>query len=225
MGDPRKNQKKYTTPRHPWQKVRIDEERELLTEYGLKNKKDLWKMTSRLARFKKQAKTLISRKDEQGLMEKELFMNKLQKLNLINVDATLDDVLDLSVKDLLERRLQTILFRKGHAKSVKQSRQMIVHEHVLINGQKMNVPSFLVPISIENSIDFHPQSPFIDPDHPERKVEEMVPVVEETKEVKKEEPVKVEKTKEVKKEEPVKVEKTKEVKKEEPVKVEEAKAK
>ena len=195
MGDPRKQRKKYSGPGHPWQKSRIEEEKILTNEYGLKNKKDLWKMTSRLARFKKQAKALISRKDAQGLMEKDLFLKKLQKLNLINHDATLDHVLDLSVKDLLERRLQTILFRKGHAKSIKQSRQMIVHEHVLINGQKMNVPSFLVPISIENSIDFHPQSPFIDPDHPERKIEEMIPVVEETKE----EVTKEEKTEEAKK--------------------------
>ena len=193
MGDPRKQRKKYSGPGHPWQKSRIEEEKLLTNEYGLKNKKDLWKMTSRLARFKSQAKALISRKDEQGLMEKSLFMAKLQKLNLINTDATIDDVLDLSVKDLLERRLQTILFRKGHAKSVKQARQMIVHEHVLINGQKMNVPSFLVPISIENSIDFHPQSPFIDPDHPERRIEEMIPVVEETKV--EEEPIKVEEAK------------------------------
>jgi small subunit ribosomal protein S4 len=190
MGDPRKQRSKFSGPNHPWQKARIDEEKVLMVEYGLKNKKDLWRITSRLAKFKKQAKSLISRHDDQSVKEKELFIKKLSRLNLVKQDATLDDVLDLHVKDLLERRLQTILFRKGHARTIKQARQMIVHKHVLIKNQKMDVPSFLVPISMETQIDFHPNSPFIDEEHPERKIEQ-IPIeelkIEDSKEETKEE--------------------------------------
>ena len=44
MGDPRKTRKKYDTPQHPWQKERMDQESVFLKEYGLKNKKEIWKM-------------------------------------------------------------------------------------------------------------------------------------------------------------------------------------
>ncbi|MDP3918969.1 MAG: 30S ribosomal protein S4 [Nanoarchaeota archaeon] len=184
MGDPRKQRKKYSTPSHPWQKARIDEEKILVVEYGLKNKKDLWRMISKLAKFKQQAKALIARKDSQALKEKELFIIKLQKLNLVNENSSLEDVLDLAVKDLLERRLQTILFRKGYARTIKQSRQMITHQHIMINGQKMDVPSFLVPTSIEAALEFQGRSPFADPEHPERKDKEKAPKIEEKEEAK-----------------------------------------
>ena len=180
MGDPRKQRKKYRKPSHPWQKTRIEEEKVLVLEYGLKNKKDLWRMTSKLAKFKQQAKSLIAKTDKQAVMEKELFMKKLQKLSLISADATLDDILDLSVKDLLERRLQTLVLRKGFAKTIKQSRQMIVHQHVVVNDQKLDVPSFLVPSALEDQIQFVEKSPFSDPEHPERKIEIVVEEVEET---------------------------------------------
>tara|TARA_Y100000310_G_scaffold345827_1_gene470702 strand:- start:9831 stop:10484 length:654 start_codon:yes stop_codon:yes gene_type:complete len=179
MGDPRKQRKKYDRPPHPWQKARIDEEKLLSEEYGLKNKKDLWRMTSKLARFKQQAKALIARQGEQAEKEKSLFLTKLHKLNLVQEAATLDHVLDLSVKDLLERRLQTVVFRQGLSRTIKQARQMIVHEHIMVNNQKVNVPSFLVTSAIESSIEFHGRSNFIDPEHPERKQPE--PVVEEVK--------------------------------------------
>ena len=191
MGDPRKQRKKYDRPSHPWQKARIDEEKLLTEEYGLKNKKDLWRMTSKLARFKKQAKSLIASQGEQAESEKTLFLAKLQKLNLVPEGATLDNVLDLSVKDLLERRLQTIVFRQGLARTVKQARQMIVHEHIMVNDQKVNVPSFLVTREMESVLEFHGRSNFNDPEHPERKQPE--PVVEETKvEAKEETPAKEE---------------------------------
>ena len=40
MGDPRKLRKKYYPPSHPWQKIRIDEEKILMKDYGFKNKKE-----------------------------------------------------------------------------------------------------------------------------------------------------------------------------------------
>ncbi len=183
MGDPRKQRRKYSGPQHPWNRARIEEEKVLVEEYGLKNKKDLWKMTSKLAKFKRQAKSLIAKQGKQAEYEKHLFLEKLQKLKLIGEGATMDDILSLSVKDLLERRLQTLLFRKGLARSVKQARQFITHGHVFIDEHKMNVPSYLVPVGLEETIIFSPRSALFDPEHPERKPpEKLVQKIEEKEE-------------------------------------------
>ena len=48
MGDPKKQRKKYETPLHPWQGERILAEKKIMEEYGLKNKKEIWKMNSML---------------------------------------------------------------------------------------------------------------------------------------------------------------------------------
>lgn len=170
MGDPKKQRKKYSGPQHPWRRARLEEERLLVEEYGLKNKTDLWKMTSRLGQFKKQAKSLIAQRGEQAEIEKKLFLGKLQRLKLVTVDSTVDDVLSLSIKDLLERRLQTLLFRRGLSHSISQSRQFIVHGHVFVHGQKMNIPSYLVPAGHDELIAFAANSALSDPEHPERKV-------------------------------------------------------
>ncbi len=179
MGDPRKHRKKFSGPLHPWRRTRIEEEKVLTEEYGLRNKKDLWKMTSKLGHFKQQAKALIARQGSQAELERKLFLAKLQRLSLIGADGTVDDVLSLQPKDIFERRLQTLLYRKGFAHSALQARQFIVHGHVFIHGQKMNVPSYLVPAGQEALITFDPKSALADPDHPERVIKEKAPKVEE----------------------------------------------
>jgi small subunit ribosomal protein S4 len=45
---------------------------------------------------------------------------------------------------LLERRLDNIVYRLGFANSRAQARQLVRHNHVLVNGHKVNLPSFLV---------------------------------------------------------------------------------
>lgn len=172
MGDPRKTRSKYSGPQHPWNRKRLEEERLLVSEYGLKNKKDLWKVTSKLTHYKKQAKTLIARRGKQAETEKQLFLQKLQKLKLIGESATVDDVLQLTAKDLLERRLQTMVMRKGFAQSAKQSRQFIVHGHIAVHGQIMTVPSFLVPGAVEDMLSYASRSALSEPEHPVRQVKE-----------------------------------------------------
>ncbi|MFN3384470.1 MAG: 30S ribosomal protein S4, partial [Archaeoglobaceae archaeon] len=79
-------------------------------------------------------------------------IKKLQKFGILKENATLDDVLDLSVENFLERRLQTIVFRQGLAKTVKQARQMIVHGHIEVDGRKVTCPSFIVLKDLESKI-------------------------------------------------------------------------
>lgn len=172
MGDPKKRKKKFSKPHHPWQKERIEEEAILINDYGFKNKKELWKMKSILRNFFDQAKKLIALKTPQADKEKKQLLHKLQALGLVEKTAQLEDILGISLKDLLERRLQTQVFRKGLAKSISQSRQFIVHNHVLVGANKITVPSYLVSKKEEGYISFSPGSKLSDMSHPERIKEE-----------------------------------------------------
>ncbi|MBS3171004.1 30S ribosomal protein S4 [Candidatus Woesearchaeota archaeon] len=168
MGDPKKNRKKYSTPSHPWQATRLKEEGELLNRFGLKNKKEVWKMISTIKRFKAQAKSLIASQTEQGEKEKKQLISKLAKLNLISENATLDDVLELKLDSIFERRLQTFVFKLSLAKSIEQARQFIIHGHISIENKRINVPSYLVKKEEETKISFYPNSDLSKEDHPER---------------------------------------------------------
>jgi len=127
-----------------------------------------------------------------------------------------NDALD-SLKDILERRLQSIVFRKGLARSMKQSRQFIVHGHVMVDGKKLTSPGYLVPKAVEGSISFVPRSSLTDEMHPERvQVEKLAKKPEEKADKKTEKKAenKPVKKKETKKEKPKKETKPKEDKKE-----------
>jgi small subunit ribosomal protein S4 len=188
MGDPRKIRPTYQGPSHPWQKSRIESDRVLAIDYGLKSMTEIWKTDSLLKKFTTIAKNLIPRRDAQAAKEKEQLLTRLSTLGLMQAGAKIEDVLNLDVRALLERRLQSFVFKKGLAKSMKQARQFITHEHVMINGKKITSPAYLISKHEEGLISFSIDSPYNAPDHPERVV------------VVKEEPVKVEK-KDVSKEE------------------------
>lgn len=211
MGDPRRIRRKYSGPGHPWQKSRLDEERELLKEYGLKNKKELWKMVSTFKKFTNQAKKLIASITEQGEKEKDQLIGRLAKLGLLSSEARVEDVLSLNTKDFLERRLQTLVYRKGLAKTMKQARQFIVHEHIRVNSRKISSPCHLVTQGEEATIEFCNKSNLANIDHPERSSEKKEIVEEKPKKEKKEKRVK-EKPKETKK----KIEKKEKTKEEKP---------
>lgn len=171
MGDTKKQKKKYSKPSHPWQKNRILAEKELKQEYGLHNKQEIWKMGSILAKFKDQVKSLTVREGKQAELERKNLITKLNSIGLLQGDQ-LDQILGLEIKDILERRLQTIVFKKGLARSVKQARQFIIHHHITVNGKPMTVPSYLVKITEEGTIAFHDRSSLFDMEHPERKMTE-----------------------------------------------------
>ena len=165
MGDPRKPRKTWERPGHPWIKQRLIEEMELVGMYGLRNKRELWKAQTLLRRIRERARSLLSLPPEvRAVKEKEL-IRKLYKMGLIESEnATLDEVLGLTVSAILERRLQTIVYRKGLAKTIHQARQLIVHGHIAIAGRRIRSPGYLVSRDEENLIDYAPTSPFkLDP--------------------------------------------------------------
>jgi len=172
MGDPRKQRKKFAKPPHMWQKDRLDDEKKLVKEYGFRNKEEIWKMKSILKGFFDQTKNLIALTTPQGEKEKKLLLLKLQNMGLTKKASQLEDVLGLGLRDLLERRLQTLVYKKNLADSVKQARQFIVHEHIAIGDKKITAPSYLVSTKEESAITFAIDSEYNSPDHPMRQPKE-----------------------------------------------------
>ena len=188
MGDPRFPRKKYETPSHPWEAERIKRERELIYKYGLKNKREVWRAETFLRRIREQARRLLARPgEEQAEREKENLLKRLARLGILPPNSTLDDVLALGVENILGRRLQTLVYIHGLARTPKQARQLIVHGHIAIYGKKVRVPSYLVRKDEEERISYSYSSPLNDEMHPMRpKAEERVVVKEEKKEMEKE---------------------------------------
>ncbi len=175
MGDTKKIRRKYEKPIHPWNKERIDEERNYTRTYGLTNKKEIWKAESILKGFKNQIKSFPTMEEAQAAVQKDKLRQRLLRLGLIKADTELGDVLGYTTEQILERRLQTIVQKKGLARSAKQARQMVVHEHIKVGDKKINAPGYLVSKEEEATISFTEKSPFFDEMHPERVTEEKQP--------------------------------------------------
>ena len=171
MGDPKFSRRKYSPPSHPWEAERIKEELSLVRKYGLKNKSEIWKQKSKLANYRHQARrlqALLRFEDVQAKRETEALLNSLYRQGIISQNATLNDVLSLSVENLLSRRLQTVVYMKGLAHTTKQARQMIVHGHVALNGRRITVPSYIVRRGEEEFMEYSSTSPMADNMHPAR---------------------------------------------------------
>ncbi len=160
MGDPRKPRKTWEGPKHPWKKDRLMEEMELLGKYGLRNKREIWKAKTLLKRIRHRARSLLALPPEvREKAEKEL-LHRLYEMGLLPENATLDDVLRLTVENILDRRLQTIVYKKGLARTINEARQLIVHRHIAIGGRVINAPGYLVKRAEEDLIDYTPTSPY-----------------------------------------------------------------
>ncbi len=220
MGDPKQTRKKFSAPPHPWQKARIDEEKELVKEYGLKNKSEVWKIRTKAKNFAAQAKRLTAQDTAQSKKEEKQLLERLSRIGLLAKGADIADVLGLTINDFMERRLQTIVFKKGLARGIKQARQFVTHHHIAVNGKIITSPSYIVLAAEESSVSFIQKSALANEMHPERVVEKSAPKSKKPKKAgakeekaagKKEKP-----KKEKKKEEKAAAEAPKQEKKEEP---------
>ena len=173
MGYPGKNHRTYQTPKRPFEKTRIEDETRLVIEYGLRNKRDVWKAQSVLRKYRKAARDLLvlmSGGSEQSTFEtkKAGLIGHMQRSGLLGPDAGIENVLALKVQAQLERRLQTLVYRKGLARSPKQARQLITHGHIAINGRRVNIPGYRVTRVEEPLITYYGNSPFVSDTHAER---------------------------------------------------------
>ena len=160
MGDPKKPRKKWQGPKHPWIKERLVRELELLGKYGLRNKRELWRLETLARYFRHRARSLLALPPEIREQEEKALLARLYHLGVLPENATLDDVLGLTAENFLERRLQTIVYRKGLARSIDQARQLIVHGHIAIAGRRIRSPGYLVKREEEELVDYAPTSPY-----------------------------------------------------------------
>jgi small subunit ribosomal protein S4 len=156
----KRQRKKYLKPSHPWEKERMDAEDRILRQFGLRRKEEIWRAQTLLRNFRRQARDLLAASGPQAELETKQLLHRLQRLGLVGLDATLDDVLGLTLEKLLERRLQTLVYRKGLAKTPRQARQLVLHGHITIGEKHVNAPSYLVPVDEENLIGYAEDSPF-----------------------------------------------------------------
>ncbi len=176
----KRKHKTYSKPKRPFDKVRIEEEAEIKKEFGLKNKREIWKADARIKSIREQAKKLISADEKE---QKDLFV-RLKKIGLeVNSIA---DVLSLDKEDYLKRRLQTVVVNKKLATTTKSARQLITHKRILVDGKIVNSPSYIVPVELEKKISL-------------KEKRKKVKVGKKAEEVKEED-----KSKEIKQEKPVK---------------------
>ncbi|AIZ56058.1 30S ribosomal protein S4 [Candidatus Methanoplasma termitum] len=171
MGDPKFSRRSYDTPSHPWQGERIKAEVEVVREFGLKNKTEVWKAETILRNFRKQSRELQARirgGDAQAKIEADALIRKCSRMGLMPTTGDLNDVLVLKTHDVLSRRLQSVVFDKGLATTIKQARQMITHGHVFVNGHRVTVPGYIVNREEEASVMYNNASPFTDEMHPMR---------------------------------------------------------
>ncbi|MBG17905.1 MAG: 30S ribosomal protein S4 [Euryarchaeota archaeon] len=177
MGHPKFSRRQYDTPAHPWKADRIKEEHDLRDKYALKNMREIWKARSRLRRHRQHAMRLLSRidSDVQHLQrEREEILMSLKSRGFIPLNASLDDILSMTVEDILDRRLQAVTYRLGLASSHAQARQLVAHGHIAIGNQKVTIPGYIVRVEEEDNISYYQTSTLSDSDHPlRREIEEI----------------------------------------------------
>ena len=158
MGDTKNFRRVWKKPKRPFNfELKMDELKTVGT-FGLKTKRELWKSRTELSRLRHQARSLLAVRQEVREKEEPILMHSLSRIGLVEKTASLDDVLNLEINDLLARRFQTIVFKKFFFKTPYQARQAISHGHVLIGDRVVNRPSYVVKVEEEDSIRLTPES-------------------------------------------------------------------
>ena len=141
----------------------MDAELRLVGEYGLRCKREIWRVQYALAKLRKSARVLLTLdpKDPKRIFEGAALLRRMNRYGLLDdSELELDAVLQLTTQKLLERRLQTKVFRQGLAKSMHHSRVLIRQRHIRVGSQLVTVPSFNVRTTSEKHIDFSVNSPY-----------------------------------------------------------------
>lgn len=155
--------KTFTTPRRPFEKERLDQELKLIGEYGLRNKREVWRVKYALAKIRKSARELLTldEKHPRRLFEGNALLRRLVRIGVLDESKMkLDFVLGLRIEDFLERRLQTQVFKLGLAKSIHHARVLLRQRHIRVRKQMVNVPSYIVRLDSQKHIDFSLNSPY-----------------------------------------------------------------
>ncbi|MFP4115877.1 MAG: 30S ribosomal protein S4 [Candidatus Aenigmatarchaeota archaeon] len=149
MGDPRKQKKQYERPLIPWDERRIEKEKELMEGYGLKRKEEILKAESFLRKLRRRARNISARGSEE---ERKDLLEKCRKIGLIGEEDEVGQILRIELRDVLDRRFQTLVTRIDGVEGPQHARQLVTHGHVKVGDKEMNSPSFLVPKKLEDKL-------------------------------------------------------------------------
>ena len=158
MGDPKLPRRVWRKPKRPLNYELLEQELKTVGTFGLRTKRELWKTNTELSRIRHQARSLLALRQEIRDEKEPILMKSLARIGLVSSDATLDDVLNLNVDDLLSRRLQSIVSKKMGFKTPYQARQAVIHGHIMIGDRKIDIPSYTVTVGEEDNIHFTPES-------------------------------------------------------------------
>merc|ERR1711907_491037 len=124
-------------PRRPYDKERLDAELKLLGQFGLKNKREIWRVRLALAKIRATARVLLTKdeKDPKRIFEGQALMRRIRYGILDEDKQRLDYVLGLKLENFFERRLQTLVFKRGLAKSIHHARVLIRQRHIRVGRQ------------------------------------------------------------------------------------------
>ena len=153
--------KTSSSPGHPYEKDRLDHEMKLLGQFGLKNKRELWRVQYTLTKIRTRARSLLTldEKDTSRIFEGGALMRRLIRLGILtDKNATLDSVLSLKLNNFLDRRLQTLVMKSGLAKSIHHARLLVRQRHIRVGNQIVDIPSFMVRVDSQQHIGLAPNS-------------------------------------------------------------------
>jgi small subunit ribosomal protein S9e len=151
------------TPRRPYEKERLDNELAIIGKFGLRNKREVWRVQFTLAKIRKAARELLTleEKDPRRLFEGAALLRRMARYGLLSEnERKLDYVLGLTVKKFMERRLQTRIYKEGgQARSIHHARVLIKQRHIKVGRNLVDAAQFMVRTESEKKIDLAARSP------------------------------------------------------------------
>ena len=143
----------YKRPRTAWNSQQIADTHALMRTYGLRRRRELLRAQAMVRDFRARARQLIAQRDP---ALEQILLAKLQKLGFLPAaSGSLDDVLALTVDRVLDRRLETLVHKRGMATSPRHARQIIAHGHIAVAGRRTMFPSYLVAVDEEGTITWY----------------------------------------------------------------------
>jgi small subunit ribosomal protein S4 len=130
--------------------------------------------TSAIKRYRREIRNILAeiagtKATEHALKKEESILNSLKRKGMLKEGSGLEDALAMNLENILERRLQTMVHKKGMCNSLKHARQLIVHGHIAVNGRRVTIPSYIVGTEEEKNIDYYGQTPSEKEDRGEEK--------------------------------------------------------
>ena len=159
----RVHNKTAKSPRRPYEKERIDREMKICGEFGLRNKREIWRVNYALAKVRSIARVLLTldEKNPRRLFEGSALIRRLSRMGVLSEnEQKLEHCLSLTIEKFLERRLQTRVFQASLAKSIHHARCLIKQRHIRVGKRMVDVPSFMVRLDSEKHIEYSSTSPY-----------------------------------------------------------------